>query len=526
MDKNISNNLMNEAAKSILVQKNQLDSVENYLVNLHEGLQELNDIQEKNSKDINQLLNQAEMMCKDFGIDISDIDFNDELIPINLEELVGETHNEFQEMHTIKFKPQTLETFEIKNDITWDDYMEKIELYAEKHSLILDRDPFDLLLSEAEKNELSKKVLEDYAAKKANCDKYDYMIATFCGVVSGVIDSFFVGMPEESKLGNWADEKVDEIVIKISKMVWNSDKKTRKQLRKEPNDIVSAIAYLERRFKVNYDQAKSADVGNKVKNMSMNNHHIKSLGHAPDLIGLIFSIIDQFTSTSHFIDNGKIITFNTKEYKLEGNNFISKLFCGFSNWLGHLISDCAGSSTSRRENPNGYGSGIPMPLFELFQLCGKGNFKIYKNDNSVKSLSLAELSVKVFESGYDARFGLVQTIPVVINDLMIRLLWSIKNIFYSKKHWKECIPVGNQPELRRMLLTGHGVLCLVDGVDAAIRSTGEILCFALHLNFVAWKRLAFSGLIEVRALYKENTIDLVALNKDLEKEWQRLYTAI
>ena len=29
MDKNISNNLMNEAAKSLLVQKNQLDSVEN-----------------------------------------------------------------------------------------------------------------------------------------------------------------------------------------------------------------------------------------------------------------------------------------------------------------------------------------------------------------------------------------------------------------------------------------------------------------------------------------------------------------
>lgn len=50
------------------------------------------------------------------------------------------------------------------------------------------------------------------------------------------------------------------------------------------------------------------------------------------------------------------------------------------------------------------------------------------------------------------------------------------------------IPFGNHPELRRMLLVGHGTLCLVDGVDVAIRSKMEILDFALHLNFVAWRR--------------------------------------
>ena len=77
-----------------------------------------------------------------------------------------------------------------------------------------------------------------------------------------------------------------------------------------------------------------------------------------------------------------------------------------------------------------------------------------------------------------------------------------------------------------MLLTGHGVLCLVDGVDATIRSKGQVLDFVLHLNFVAWIRLDFSGLTEVRALYKENTIDLVAMNKDLQKEWDYLFSTI
>jgi hypothetical protein len=45
----------------------------------------------------------------------------------------------------------------------------------------------------------------------------------------------------------------------------------------------------------------------------------------------------------------------------------------------------------------------------------------------------------------------------------------------------------------------------------------------VHLNFVAWKRLAFSGLLEIRALYKENAIDIAALDDDLGNEWNRLY---
>ena len=40
---------------------------------------------------------------------------------------------------------------------------------------------------------------------------------------------------------------------------------------------------------------------------------------------------------------------------------------------------------------------------------------------------------------------------------------------------------------------------------------------------MAWKRLAFSGLMEIRALYKENALDLAALDEDLRNEWNRLY---
>ena len=52
----------------------------------------------------------------------------------------------------------------------------------------------------------------------AKCDKYDYLIAAFSGISAGIIDIFFVGLPENSELCNFTDKQADKIV-KISGMV-------------------------------------------------------------------------------------------------------------------------------------------------------------------------------------------------------------------------------------------------------------------------------------------------------------------
>ena len=36
----------------------------------------------------------------------------------------------------------------------------------------------------------------------AKCDKYDYMIAAFCGLTAGIIDALFVGTPGLGILGH------------------------------------------------------------------------------------------------------------------------------------------------------------------------------------------------------------------------------------------------------------------------------------------------------------------------------------
>ena len=77
-----------------------------------------------------------------------------------------------------------------------------------------------------------------------------------------------------------------------------------------------------------------------------------------------------------------------------------------------------------------------------------------------------------------------------------------------------------------MLLVGHGSLCIVDGIDAGLRSGGDILNFALHLNLIGWSRFAFAGLQEVRLIYNKNNLNIESIDTDLRLEWERLYGAL
>ena len=95
----------------------------------------------------------------------------------------------------------------------------------------------------------------------------------------------------------------------------------------------------------------------------------------------------------------------------------------------------------------------------------------------------------MLQEGYDARFGITMAIPVVMCDLTIKLTWAIKHYFYHKRPLVECIPTKKHDDLRIMLIIGNGVLCLMDGADAAIRSGGNWINFFLRLNIIAWFRL-------------------------------------
>lgn len=326
----------------------------------------------------------------------------------------------------------------------------------------------DLIAEDIEDN---KKLLE----KHDKCDKYDYLVAVGCGAIGGLIDIFLVGAPGDSVLGKLTDKQIDNVVKNFSKMMgWNP------RAGKE-NSIASAIGFLEKKFGINYDQRHSADV-NGLFDMSTKNHHMKSLAHSPDIIGLFFSVLNQFTSTATFVTDGQLVTIDTETFELYGGNFISKIFCGIANWFGHIMSDVAGSSGARGNGSRG--SGIVIPFYELLGLCKFGKFSVGKDRQD-----LATIATRAFQEGYDFRFGLAMAIPVLITELLIRLIWSFRRFFQYRYPLRDCIPTQRHDDLRIMLLVGNGTLCVMDAIDAGVRSGGNFLMFFMRINFIAWLKL-------------------------------------
>ncbi|STO55086.1 Uncharacterised protein [Canicola haemoglobinophilus] len=355
----------------------------------------------------------------------------------------------------------------------------------------------DIVLNKIDEREkaLDKKLVEinEYIKITSECDKWDYIFAVSSGVLAGLIDSFFVGMPSDSKMLSSADGVMNTLVENFAKLNgWEGAKNG-------SDPTKSAIGFLERAFKVNYDQRHSTDVAG-IFSMSASNHHLKSLAHSPSPIGLIFSIIDQFNSTSTFLDNGYLITIDS-ESKLQGSNFVSKIFAAFMNWIGHIMSDIAGSSGASAR-----GSGVPIPFYELLLSCNIGSFG---NDKK----TLAEIAVKVFEQGYDFRFGMVQAIPVLMSELFVRIFCIIRHRFQYKRSWDEClnfVKLDSNPKVRKMLLAAHGTLCLIDAGDAFLRSSTQgfnWVTFFARVNFVAWMRLSYLGVRHTVALLR-NEIEL------------------
>lgn len=538
---------LDELANSYKVQKDQRLRAERVLDSANVELDGLLERNQSDSNLLDDLLAQAQALSSSMNLSESDVTEADLYSGMDMIQLTDEE----QSIITVPY-------FDVIDAIntsgSWEEYYSSVKRYADENHVNLSTDPFSDLLTEAEKNELGQRVRDDYQLRKAECDKYDYIIAAVCGLISGIIDSFFVGMPEDSKLGAWTDKQADNYIENLSKNLWKADSKKRDELiakygsnrkklseelkkagipynqnlNKAPDTLQGCIQYLEKKFGVNYDASSAAYVKEDgvLKGMTPKNHHVMSLAHSPSPIGLIFSIIDQFTGKATFADNGKLIRVTPVDkkneidrFELRGGSFPAKLICGTVNWLGHLASDLVGSNTTRSIDGK-RGMGLPAPFMEIMQLS---DFSI--PDGKGDKMSLGELTIKIYEKGYDARFAAACAIPVVINEFFVRLLWSLKSRFYHKRTWSESIPFGNIPELRRMLLVGHGTLCIVDAADATIRSV-DLISFSLHLNSIAWTRFAIAGLQEARALYKENTIDVTALDDDLEVEWQKLYAEV
>lgn len=560
--------IFSDEGNAIRVQRDQMANIGRVSRQVAQALDVFEKHAQEDLSSLDAMLAQAEALCRDAGVDF-DNDNSGSVDQPSIDALLSDIHIE-----NIHEQPE-LEIDEldrVEMDGDWDAYMHRVDTYAKAHKIDFTRDPFHDLLTPDERSEIIRKIEDDYKYHgSANCDKIDYALAAVCGVISGLVDSFFVGMPGASKLGKIVDKTADKAVEKFAHFTQWCDKKHIKKLQEngeihdwsdykptgvelpkkihdkeyykkklsekvgrpltqgeldecEARALSSSIGYLQDRFRVPYDARYAKDLCGADGKVSFSpvDHHLKSFAHNFDLLGLFFSILDQFTGMTTIIADGKIKRFkptSTKQsFNLQGTNFCTKVLFGCINWFGHIMSDVVGSSGTRG-HVGTRGAGIAAPFFEVFQMCNFGSIDVAGDQKT-----LAEFTSAMYSNGYDARFAAAQAIPVALNEMLIRLCWSIKRHYYHKFPWSECVPlkISDKPELRRMLLVGHGCLCLVDAADAAIRSWGNLMGFALHLNAVAWTRFARMGYLEMLALYKKDMLNTEQMETDLAAEWEVL----
>lgn len=538
--KGFSDEELMEYANVLKIQKFQQDNTMTRVGGLNKELDKLSNTNKDNSDELDNLLEMAQKFSGINNFEIKSTDVDRALsISQEREETINESLKEFEELQTVA----------LNDSGNWKEFYKKNLEFANKFNLDLDTDPFSELLSDRERLAIINRVNQEYELGSPDLDKYDYMFASLSGILSGLIDIFIIGEPlkaknyrlkeikgiskserknlTDSKLNQAVHDSMDKIIFNFSSFIYDYDKKNDKLVkntRKKFDDVAGAIGYLEERFKVPYDARYASDLGMSKGELNMNpkNHHLKSLSHQPDIIGLFFSLLDQFKDTTSVIDQGKIKIIKNKNgnFQLQGSNFFMKIISGILNWLGHLMSDMAGSSGTRGHKDK-TGAGVPLPFYALLQLMS-GNFV---KDNQGNMVTLAKIAEKSYLDGYDARFSITLAIPVTLNELLIRIFWTIKEVYYKNKSLSEMLNINRSREVQRLLLVGHGSLCMVDGVDGYIRSAGgkNLVVMLSRLNLVGWARFGLASFREVTYLYKTHE-NLKKLDEDLEKEWIKLHT--
>ena len=348
-----------------------------------------------------------------------------------------------------------------------------------------------------------------------HADKADYALAVASGVLSGLVDSLFVGEFSLNYANQWGNQQAENLVLNVAKYQGYSG-----------TEPAQAIKYLENKFPIAADKATAAFGGGL-------QHHLRDFSHHPTPVGLVCSILTQFTGNVYGTDvSGKFKAVQLAEdgLALVGKSIPEKITFGVVNWFFHMVSDIAGSSGSVMKGS--FGTGLPGPLVSLLKefsaapLFKKQNAKGYKEFSVYISKlfngtllgerdangDLIPLKFDLrTEMGVTAQIG-QQTIPVIINECFVRVFYSLRRLLgelsrediqswgeLDKINWNGIIPFRNRT-VDRMLTIASMTFTVADTADAAvhaaIESGGNWVLFSgrfvARFNYVGAGRAALS----------------------------------
>lgn len=337
----------------------------------------------------------------------------------------------------------------------------------------------------------------------SQADSLDYIVAIASGIVCGILDILWVGEFDLAHGRSIASDKVDSFVKNTAEMLEG----------KTFDDVKSAVQALEKHFPISSDGNTSDFGGGK-------QHHLRDFAHHPTIVGLVFSLLTQFTEKSYGTDvNGRFITVDVleKSKPFIGKDIPEKILMGTIIWFFHLVSDMAGSSSTAGTTG---GTGIPGPLLALAkEVSAIPFFKNIKVDDDMSmSLFLSKLfngtlMMKRDEKGQIVKDSIIkfdlrgelgvavelckQAVPVVANECFVRAFYFIRHLAMEMKEnrvgcfadmkmidWDTVKPLNN-PTIARMLTISTGVFTVLD-IGEAIATQK----YWVSINYVGIGRFA------------------------------------
>lgn len=337
----------------------------------------------------------------------------------------------------------------------------------------------------------------------SQADKYDYLVSVGSGILCGLLDILWVGEFSLERGQTIASDKVDEFVKKTAKMLGCKD-----------NDLQSSVKFLEKKFPIPSD-GNTPDFGGGLQ------HHLRDFAHHPTIVGLMFSLLTQFTSKSYGTDvNGCFMVVNVPEKSKAfiGKDIPTKMLFGTLVWFFHLVSDVAGSSSSVGKSG---GTGIPGPILALAkELSVLPVFKNIKVDDNSLSVFLSKLfngtllakhdksgeiikdTVLKFDLRGELGVGIElgrQAIPVIANECIVRTFYFLRRLAMEMRannvhsisdmkniDWSKVKP-SNNPTIARMLTISTGVFTTLDIGEAVISQK-----YWVSVNYIGVGRFAIA----------------------------------
>ncbi|UTC64122.1 hypothetical protein E4O00_09710 [Treponema sp. OMZ 788] len=325
-----------------------------------------------------------------------------------------------------------------------------------------------------------------------HADTTDYLVSVGCGILCGLIDSFFVGEFDFARGKEWSNEKINNIIIKstqklkeeeaISRAIAKAKNETIKNGRKLSSDNIKEIIKNEKeKVQQEIQQALEEDKKNGTSKMLASSiheleqkypiaadsvtsnfggglqHHLRDFTHHPTPVGLFFSLLSQFTEKAYGTNTAGLFQIvDITDKTLIGKNIQEKFYFGVIHWFFHMMSDMAGSSGTVAKG--GYGTGLPGPILSLLKELSSLSFfkKMNKDGNKEVSVWISKLFngtllaqhdengkiISGTEQPFDLRAELAvgeelgrQTVPVIINECLVRGFYFIRRLiieFQSK----------------------------------------------------------------------------------------------